>query len=912
MNTKISNLLKGSMDNYILPFFWQHGEDEATLRDYMRAINEAHIGAVCIESRPHPDFVGDKWWRDMDVILDEARKRNMKVWILDDSHFPTGFCNGAVEKANPSLRRMSIVAKTMKTGKTKSFDISGFLKEKGKKAKGNVPADEFVAAVAVPKSDKSLPIIDLTESIRGNLFTWTERSGYELMLIKKSVNYGAHPAYMNMMDPDSVRILIDTVYEPHFAHYADDFGETIAGFFSDEPELGNGSGYENIYLGSDKDFPWSDKLIPELENSLGKDWAAKLALIWCNTADPDETAYVRNAYMQAVSQAVSESFSLQIGDWCREHGVEYIGHILEDNDKHYLTGSSLGHYFRSLYGQDMAGIDDIGGQVYPQGEDKPDKWMGFMKRDGEFYHYTLAKLGQSLAALDPKKHGRCMCEIFGNYGWQEGFKLETYLADHFMVRGINNFVPHAFSAKKYPDPDCPPHFYAQGHNPEYRHFHVLMDYMNRVCSLISGGHHDARLAMLYVGESAWAGEWMMLQKPGRILQDAQIDYDFVPMDAFTDPDLYRTEISEAGNEAGSFRVNTQTYKALLIPHVQYVSKDFASVAEALGRLGVPIYFIGSKPSGIYDEKDKDKAKAALEIIYANSEAVLLENLVEELAAKTPEIKPFKAVPASDRLRYMHYLGTEDLHYIVNEASEAYEGEIRIALDADSAETFYRYDAWTNKLEKLDYRIEKDEPGTDKSTGGDGENVRILVLNARIEPAKSLLVIADPDMTAEEAEALSESFEKQFAACGTTVTMLQEWTRAKVKSINYPNFDKAEKVAIPDVASDKLPRFSGIFRYENCFELKAGENKKVLLKISDAYEGVEVFVNGISAGAQIAAPFEYDLTGLVKEGNNWLAIEVSTTLERERRASLNQGVIEIMQHAKVKQPTGLTGEVTLRI
>ena len=93
-----------------------------------------------------------------------------------------------------------------------------------------------------------------------------------------------------------------------------------------------------------------------------------------------------------------------------------------------------------------------------------------------------------------------MCEIFGNYGWQEGVRLEKYLADHFLVRGINHYVPHAFTAKDYPDPDCPPHFYAHGHNPQYRHFGWLMKYMNRVCNLISGGHHSAPVAVIYSGE----------------------------------------------------------------------------------------------------------------------------------------------------------------------------------------------------------------------------------------------------------------------------------------------------------------------------------------------------------------------------------------------------------------------------
>ena len=89
----------------IFPLFWQHGESEAVLRKYMQVIYDANIRAVCIESRPHPDFVGAGWWRDMNIILEEARKRKMKVWILDDSHFPTGYCNGKIEEKPDTCKR---------------------------------------------------------------------------------------------------------------------------------------------------------------------------------------------------------------------------------------------------------------------------------------------------------------------------------------------------------------------------------------------------------------------------------------------------------------------------------------------------------------------------------------------------------------------------------------------------------------------------------------------------------------------------------------------------------------------------------------------------------------------------------------------------------------------------------------
>ena len=109
MNEKIQKLLNGNGGNYIFPFFWQHGEEEKVLREYMKVIDESNIKAVCVESRPHPDYCGPGWWHDMDIIMDEARKRDMKVWILDDSHFPTGFANGAMAEADPLLARRSMV-----------------------------------------------------------------------------------------------------------------------------------------------------------------------------------------------------------------------------------------------------------------------------------------------------------------------------------------------------------------------------------------------------------------------------------------------------------------------------------------------------------------------------------------------------------------------------------------------------------------------------------------------------------------------------------------------------------------------------------------------------------------------------------------------------------------------------------
>ncbi|MCG7381719.1 hypothetical protein [Paenibacillus sp. ACRRY] len=42
----------------------------------------------------------------MDIIMDEARKRGMKVWLLDDDHFPTGHAAGKIQEAPEELHRL--------------------------------------------------------------------------------------------------------------------------------------------------------------------------------------------------------------------------------------------------------------------------------------------------------------------------------------------------------------------------------------------------------------------------------------------------------------------------------------------------------------------------------------------------------------------------------------------------------------------------------------------------------------------------------------------------------------------------------------------------------------------------------------------------------------------------------------
>ena len=1008
MNKKVKELLAGRGGNYILPFFWQHGEDEATLREYMRVIHNSNIGEVCVESRPHPDFCGPKWWQDMDAILDEAKKLGMKVWILDDSHFPTGFCNGALVNGPDELRRQSVTGKVLaqvKAGESVTLDRAEYEKptafqpsivEQYLKCTDKTFDDDVLLGVIAVKDGGSRPedlllleeqnkncleketgskcqknsreefagkeSCKLTESNEKNIasenaekqpeeeakekrcirFT-AEDGGYTLYACHLTRNRGPHRDYMNMCDAESCHKLIEAVYEPHYAHYKEEFGKTIAGFFSDEPEIGNGHLYEmGKTLPEVEDQPWSREVQAELIGKWGENWVSYLPLLWNESFSGNLTAKVRYDFMDTITRKVEKDFSWQIGDWCRAHGVEYIGHLIEDDHQHSRCGSSLGHFFRGLSGEDMAGIDDIGEQVLPQGEDiQLKKRFGGM-RDGVFYHYALGKLGASAAAIEPQKKGRAMCEIFGNYGWQEGTYLEKYLADHFMVRGINHFVPHAFSAKAFPDPDCPPHFYAHGHNPQYRHFGRLMEYMNRVCELISDGHAEVPVAILYHGEADWAGgKCMYSQEPARRLADHQIDYHFIPSDVFSEAVRASVEEAKTGKNTDksietescegrvdgqkenvhytygtvlgkTLKVNKQEYRALIVPECSYVTADFAKAAAALLDQGFPVIFINSLPEGICSQGEK----ADRELLQGLQKAAVVS--LEEIVSKVEAfgIGEIKTSPAWPLLRCLHYENGSDMYYFVNEAAESFDGTITIAHGGSC----YCYNAWENRLEKAPVvckeasegalrKAEKEDTENAESAALlTGEACNTTTLKLHLEPRKSLILFFDEAET-EPAEGAEQRLEEVSHASQAwqQLPLNTDWSRSTCGAISYPAFDAGKQVSLPDLVEKELPDFGGFIRYEKIITLPALDS--ALLEITDAAEAVEVFINGVSAGIQIVPTFVYDLSKLLKEGENELRIEVATTLERVKEVQKEPRFPgEVIP--KPSNHCGLTGQVTL--
>lgn len=842
----------------VIPFFWQRHEDENTIRHYMRKIRECGIKQVCLESRPHPDFCGPGWWRDTDIIFDEADRLGMRVWILDDKEYPTGSANGKGAGLPLRLKKSFLCLK--------QFDAIG-PKERACFLLEPYPSErllQFVSAVAVSTeiidgeavlTDK---IIDLSSYIYKDRIYWNVPGGtWKICVIEERLGDPSDrlDTQINPITEESTELLIKEVYEKHYERYKERFGRSFSGFFSDEPGFYNLTGF-NGKLGGDPSvrLPWGIDMPGEMEKQEGEDWRLNLPFLWLDLKQ--KSSHVRYDYMNVLTRLYERNFSRKIGNWCQNHKVEYIGHIVEDNNTHSRLAIGAGHYFRALAGQDMAGVDVVLNQLLP---DCDFNIKNYCEWDGEFFHYALAKLGSSLARTDAKKQNRALCEIFGAYGWHEGLKLMKWLADHMLVRGINCFVPHAFSMAGFPDEDCPPHFYAHGNNPQFPYFGKLISYMNRMSYLSLSGKPGIKIAILYHAEAEWCGDCMLLQKPARELTQSQIDFDILPADCLP-----------AHDSDAPLTVNGNRYEILVVPYAEILPHELAQKLAAAA-VNTRVIFVHSLPKEILDDRDKKE----LQKISAVAEAVPLERLAELLLRDGYGSILLSHVPKSLRCRHTESEGT-DIYFLFNESSCL---PISTSVFFAGARTVYRYDAMENRIY---------EPETQKIGGN-------AVLKLKLAPHEACVLISGNLKI--KAEALAPGKLKAIP-----IDTAFEVSMCEYNSKTYEKWGICS--VLPDMSSpDIFPHFSGTFCYETELQNVCGA-KKMYLDLGKAYETVRLVINENEVGVLISPPYIFDIKKYMRDGTNHIAVFVTNTLSK---AIYDRFSADVQQ-----EPSGLMGPIRLLI
>lgn len=853
MERHLDEVMSGTFPNYIYPFFWLHGESEEALVREVHAIYESGAKAMCLESRTHHQFCEDEWWRDCDIIIREAKKLGMKIWILDDKHFPSGYANGLVAKKYPERRRWHLVELHVDVvGPMKNAAL--LIKHKG--ADFGKKERSLIAVIACKREEKqevmSGECYDLTDCVKGDYLYWDVPYGvYRIFMIFKSREGSAFPDYISMIDGESVDVLLEAVYEPHYERYKEEFGNTIEGFFSDEPGFYNTmcAQFKIIEPMNDRllgipyqAIPWREDFVELLETELGENAKVLLPAFWYDMGE--KTARFRYVYLNMLTRLYRECFCEKLGNWCLERGVKYMGHVIEE----FCLGTGAGHYFRATAGQDVAGVDVVLHQVIPGLEEyMHTAWGSRNLIHPEMNYYVLGKLASSHSHINPRMKGRAMCEIFGAYGWAEGTPLMKWLLDHMLVRGNNCFVPHAFTTV-FPDNDCPPHFYAQGNNIQYRDFAKLMVYANKMCHLFSEGRHIAPVALLYDMDSKWACDKVMPTGiPAKALYDTQIDYDIVDCDCI---------LERAHVENEKLFIHQESYSVLVLPEVHCLPKEVLQKLREFAKQKLLIIMINSCPMSIEGERiEIPEAKVCT--------PEELPQLIQDYGmAEFILDKPFK------QLRIYHY-ERAGAQYVMcfNESMETFSGLLQFPFEGRGV----KLDLLNGHHQSVDFKPE----GT----------------SFELQPYESCVFGFEcgMDLPSEAALIAKDEF------------TLEDFEISLCTAENYPMFTPAPIQELHNITSpDCLPEFSGFIRYQT--EVSLEQYDKVLLDLGMVGEMATVYINGKYIESRICRPYVFDISREINPGENVICIEVTNSMVYSMK--------DILSTKLLLSPSGLLGPVKL--
>ena len=887
----------------IAPFFGLHPGDTAEgIRKQLQELRDEGIYSITVEYSQKPGsmektkFDGD-FYAAAKELCSALRELRMTFWLQDAAPFPTGYASGALEQPeNADKGKLFIEERHLHvTGPYPGavFRIDNLLhsvtgaalRDPGELVKISSRKIIGIAAYRIDPDNRMEDgsAIDLHDDLQDGFLYWNVPAGHWriYVLFTTYENHG-RKSYINLLSRDSVALQIAHVHQPVYEHLRAHLGQEWNGFFYDEPEIGNvpeglrenfeiTCGMRQHSANDNISLPWSAEMPQEME-SRDPEWIIHLPYLYYDGQGQESTT--RYHYMDAVTSLICRNYNGQVYSWMKERGVPYIGHVLEDENSHSRLGCGCGHYFRAQYYQDMAGIDLISAQHMP-GCDRATSWYGASNGDGAFYHYMLAKLASSEAHLNPLKNGMSFCEVFAVYGPMMSPKYRKYLLNHLLVNGINHFI---FGG-------------AETFGLPAGYMRQLAAYTDRMCHLLQNTKPVIRTAVLYHADMEWAGKTEYSYVPAGELARHQISYDIIPADVFSYPERYDAKFEDG------LSVNGHSYDALIIPGCEHIPESVAAFAKRALQAGYPVMVTDYMPTELCGNgRAADMDAATL---------VSADHLAEEILKVTsPDLVIRGDAPWIRTMMRMD--GNAPIWIVHNEAPC---GTADLAIETGSSETMCALDPLTGEEEEL----------------GSGE----ILLHLEQFQLKILFYEKDGIRgggAAVKAESSADGG-RHTSSAGHRGNQAGEGREILIPEDGWQISATREAAGEPErtpfsslgdmSAPDRLGRdFSGKLLYElriNFSEANARHGACVL-DLGQVFECASVCVNGQEAGMRFTAPYRFDITELLRTGENRITVEVFNNPVNQR-----QNVVLGLPYQNfnaspyfVQEPAGILGPVKLMV
>jgi hypothetical protein len=583
------------------PYYGLNGavDREVLARDLDKA---ARLGFHAVTVQPgrgnKEPYLSPAYFQMFKVLVVEAKKRDLRVWIIDDAGYPSGFAGGLISTEKPELRMQALtLAQTLpvKAGETLKQalgpDTVAVTATSAAGERVPVPiANGAIAWTAPPGQDWTVQMVD-------HVFRTSPTASATNLTHKKDTTQSVE----DYMDPAATMAWIQFTHEGYYKAMPEEFGKTIIGFRGDEPDY------------SIAGLPWTPKFFDRFQQGKGYDVRPYLAAMLLASGGRGEAPVkltdtelrAKADYYDVFSQMFRDGFFKPQGEWCAAHGVEYQVHLNHEEMEMQLVRSE-GDFMRDMKYVQVPGIDAIWHQIWTD---------------------TIAdypRLASSAAHI--YGHPRSFTESFGAYRPAPDLAMARYVLNEQIVRGITLTEGMSYGASSPPPADLPapaapaatppppaPSAAAPAAPPRPRvpsamadpGWPALMDYVRRLTYVMAMGRPGAEVALYLPSSSLWLGDAasdVAFVSTERMLSERQIDFDIIGLDALA------TDLKAGPGTLETLSGNT--YRTVILPSLAVISQLELDRLQAFAKGGGKVLFLGRTPALISRKTILDARAAA--------------------------------------------------------------------------------------------------------------------------------------------------------------------------------------------------------------------------------------------------------------------------------------------------------------
>jgi hypothetical protein len=556
------------------------------------------FGGVFIHPRPGliTEYISDEWYELCRYTVDVGKKLSMYVWIYDENSYPSGFAGGHVPAQMPESYNQG---KSLLPVKCKVFPDT-------------IP-DVFLCF----RRDGDT-FLDITSSLKDELGKTGEyylvKKGYD----RKSAWYGGF-SYVDLLVPGVTEKFIEITMEGYRRVLGDEFGKTVPGWFTDEPNINPSGGIR-----------WTPDLFDVFEKKWGYSLKDNLPSLFEETG---EWKQVRHNYTQTLLQLFIDRWAKPCYEYCKTNNLLLTGHYWE----HGWPDVAEGGDNMAMYAwHQQPAIDMLFNQF---NDESPQAQFGNVRAVKE-----LSSVANQMG------YRRTLSETYGGGGWEETFRDFKRLGDWEYALGVNFMNQHLAhmtisGARKY---DYPPTF--SYHSPWWPYYRQLNLHYARLSMALSSGEQVNDILILEPTTSIWLyyayrysnPEYMeigkMFQRFITVLEKTQVEYDLGSENIIKDQGKIR------GNR---FIVGRRAYSKVIIPPMTENLDAFTFELLKKFAANGGMILAWSQPS-LVDGKPNEDVRS----FFADSKNVSLQ----------------KSVLLDDMPHHSEIFDSENIRFLLNETS----------------------------------------------------------------------------------------------------------------------------------------------------------------------------------------------------------------------------------------------------